>query len=238
MATLRINTGFVRPVFEQDWMGQVVPPGLARNQPFEVMCELEMPKRKLAFLVVVSVPLSITHDESRARAMALAWLNKELPLQFAQRQGWDFFTPARLALTTAVEGDPGDGQFFCEVELPARMTEMADSACEFITTTEAEFDKARAALSKLVTYNTAYGFQTTVGEARRHFQVITAVLDANASPFEDFDTGAARSAMGDYLDLAQRKSENSHGYRTALTSLQRFVFGASFPVIWGRRPQV
>jgi hypothetical protein len=102
----------------------------------------------------------------------------------------------------------------------------------------AAFDKAKDALSELVTNNTAYGFRITVGEARRHFQVITAVLDANGSPFEDFDARAARSAMEDYADLAKRKNENSHGYRTALTSLQHFVFGVNFPTVWGRRPQV
>jgi hypothetical protein len=44
--------------------------------------------------------------------------------------------------------------------------------------------------------------------------------------------------MEDYADLAKRKNENSHGYRTALTSLQHFVFGVNFPTVWGRRPQV
>jgi hypothetical protein len=128
MATLRINTGYVRPVFEQDLMGRIIPPERARSQPFELMCELEMPRRKLEFLVIVAVPLSITQDESAASAMAIAWLSKELPSQFARRQGWDFFSPTRLTLTAAVDALPDDHEVRCDVELSARMAEMADAA--------------------------------------------------------------------------------------------------------------
>jgi hypothetical protein len=238
MTKIRILAGYVRPVFEQDLMGQIVPPEKARTQPFEIMCELEMPKRAISFLVTVAVPYAIVREEAAASAMAIRWLSQELPLMLAQRQGWDFFTPARLTLATAVEGNRVSDEFSADVELSVGLNAMAEAAADFIIATEAEFEKAKRALSKLVTENTVYGFQITVGEARRHFQQITLVLEASGSPFEDFDSRAARSAFADYQDLAKRKTENSHGYQTALSSLRTFVYCVSFPRVWGRRPQV
>ena len=56
MPILRIQSIPLRPVFEQDSRGGIVEREKARTFPFEVACDLELPRRQLSFNVIINVP--------------------------------------------------------------------------------------------------------------------------------------------------------------------------------------
>ena len=235
---LRIQTTPLRPLFETDFRGEIVEPNRARTQPFEISCELQMSKRRLSFNVKASVPKTLTDDEKHAGRLAMAWLVNVLPNRFAEGGYWDFFDYTKVAVERAVEAEVRE--FYAhesDVTLSPGIEKEAQAACALLAQTEEKFESAKKRLGDLASKNFAPGFKQSLGEARDLTRAIEQVLGASAT-LGGYSSQDARTALRNYEELAQRQVESNHNYQSALTALQRFAFGVTFPQLWGRRPPV
>lgn len=238
MTKLRINVTFPRIVF-------VPSVGFPRGTQYDktvhgvlVCSQLVHPHGALSFNCVVSVPKRLAPEERRAKQLAISWLGINLAGQMTGAGRWNFFHPRDLHVHALDGLEPTDEGGFIEQDLVTSESLEAEvvQAQALLAEVEGQFDSARERLHRLVSENTAVGFTTSLSEARQLIRGVELVLqagdDSGGSTASD-----ARSALRDYEELARRKQEENANYKRALSSLQSFVSGLSFPTTWKECPR-
>lgn len=232
--TLLCIQSYSRPVFDTNFWGQSIYPKEALAFVFEIRCELQMPERKLPFLVLARVLKTLQADKKKADSAAFSWLAQELPGHFSNQAYWDFFGYNKVDVEQLTEHAPTQQ---CDVTLSSAMQTRAQEACTELAGIEEKFQDAKSRLSYLASNNYPLGFKQSLHEARDLFRTLETVLDASATLGGD-TAGHARSAQQAYQELASRQVESNANYQRALTTLKRFAYGVSFPEVWSHKPRI
>jgi len=238
MATLRVNSGLVRHVYEQTYCGEIIGPDTSTTINVSTTNELELPEGLLSFHVVVKVPRQRIRASREADALAIGWLKATLPDQLAAATYWDFFGSTWLAPNELLtEPDPNEhGRLETQIDLTPPLLTRAGEAIAHLADVQRSFAACRERLWQLATGNMPLGFKNSHGEAMALFCSIAEVLDAGADVGADIGPTEVRSAMSDYGELGKRVNVNHPGYESRRQVLQRTIYCINFPSTWGRRP--
>lgn len=237
MAKLRINVTYPRIVF-------VPAVGYSRGTEYDktmhgvlVCSELLHPQGSLGFNCVVCVPKSLAGEEKRAKQLALSWLIGNLVGQMTRVGRWDFFHPRNMHVYSSEGLQPTEESTVAEQDIVTTASVEAEvvETLNLLADVERKFDAAREQLEALVSNSTALGFSMSLGVARQLIRGVEQVLQAGDDSGRS-TASDARSALRDYEELARRKQESNLNYKSSLSSLQRFVFGLTFPTTWKERP--
>lgn len=237
MPTLRINSGYCRQIFDRDPYGQPIYPDAARTINVCTTNDIATAEGSMPFLVVVRVDKSSLAHRNDADALALAWLEENLPSNIAKATHWNFFSYTWLNCSgstlplQAKRGTPAP----IDLHLTKSVSLQLASAMTHVASLRRPFEEAKQRLRELAFNNTAYGFKQSLSEARRLLTMIGRVLDASAD-VGGSNGGHVRNALRNFEELATRKVESNRNYQLALTDLQRFTYCLSFPHSWGAVP--
>jgi hypothetical protein len=239
MIHLSIDTGQTGEIFERDFQGNWIESKHSKTINIKVASELSIDPDPLAFLIVVKIDKTITHEYAEAVSLARHWLAHELPRVLTESGSFNFFNlrwmspPASISELPRTE--PWKPLDKIPVEPNEAMRRCIDEAASHLALVREPFEAAKKKLQDYAYNNTAYGFKHTVGQAHTLLRGIERVLSCSAE-FYGSTPEHARRAARDYQELSKRQVESNTNYQYMLRDLQRFTSMLSFPRVWGEKP--
>lgn len=236
MAIIRTNTGFLREVLEKDYWGERVKPGREKFWPFSVSNELSTEHGTLGFQCVISIAREAASSGKEAEALCAGWCAAGFPSYFSHLGYWNFFEIRRIEPSGEIVPAADAYQRHEEkINLSGSLAKAFVEAREHVTNVRQKFEANCHRLRELVFNSTAFGFSSSLSEARQLFWSIERVLECSAD-LGGYGPSNIRAALRDYEELARRKVENNHTYQVTLRGLQTVVSGLHFPSYWGQKP--